>query len=65
MLSTSQTHSLGASAASNESQLDCMFGWTGSNVWFPCGRFFPQARDLTADSSGCGAVGHEAQKQMS
>ena len=36
-----QTHSLGTFAASNECQLGCVFGWTGSNVWFPCGRFFP------------------------
>ena len=46
-------------AASNESQLDFVFGWAGSNVWLPCGRFFP------ADSDGRSAVGHETQKQMS
>ena len=47
-----------SNAASNESQLDCVFGWTGSNVWFPCGRFFPQTGEFIAESSGCGAVGH-------
>ena len=53
------------SAASDESKLDFVFGWTGSNARFPCERFFPQAGELTADSSGCGAVEHETQKQMS
>ena len=53
-----QTHSLGTFPASNQSQLDCVFGWTGSNVWFPYGRFFPQTGELDADSSGCGAVVH-------
>ena len=42
-----------------------VFGSAGSNVWLPFGRFFPQTGELTADSSGRSAVGHETQKQMS
>ena len=34
--------------------------WLDRHVWFPCGKFVPQTGE-----TGCGAVGHETQKQMS
>ena len=60
-----QANSLGTSAASNESQLDCVFGWTGGHVWFPCGWLHSQAGKFAANSGGRSTVGHEAQKPMS
>ena len=34
-----QAHSLCSSAASSESQLGCVFGWTSGHVWFPASGF--------------------------
>ena len=57
-----QTHSLGTSAASNESHLDCVFGWTCSHVWLPCWGLSPQTDKFAANSGGRSTVEHEKRR---